>query len=179
MLSFLLAFQEHEAEVVEAPNPILPVVSELVWGSIAFGVLYALVKFVLLPPVKKAMDDRAAQIRNDYDAADIAKDNAGSAATAVADQLVDVRSEATSIVDAARTEAEAERAKLISAAEAEVAEMRSAADAEIEAARAEALAGIRPQIAEMATGAASHVMDRNIDLGSATSVVDRFLDNPN
>lgn len=178
MLSFLLALEGAEAESVP-PNPILPAVPEMVWGAIAFGTLWALVKFVLLPPVLKIMAERADQVRSDYDAADVAKSNAGSAATAVADQLVDVRAEAAVVVDAARNEAEAERAKLISAAEADVAELRGAADAEIETARATALAGIRPQVAEVATSAASRVMNRDIDLGSATGIVDRFLDNPN
>ncbi len=180
MLSFLLAFEEGaEAADEAAANPILPTVPELFWGLVSFAALYALVKFVLLPPVKRVMDERANRIREDLDFVDTAQLQAGSAATAAADQLGGVRAEAGSVVDAARAEAEAERAKIIAVAEAEVAEIKASADAEIAAARAEAMSGIRPQVAELATSAASRVMNRQIDLGSAAPVVDRFLDNPN
>lgn len=180
MLSFLLAFEEG-AEAVEeaAANPILPTGPELLWGLISFAALYALVRFVLLPPVKRVMDERANRIREDLDFVDSAQLEAGSAATAAADQLGGVRAEASSIVDAARAEGETERAKIIAKAEAEIAEIKASADAEIAAARLEAMAGIRPQVAELATNAASRVMNRQIDLGSAAPVVDRFLDNPN
>jgi len=40
-------------------NPILPEISEMVWGAVAFFTLWALVKFVLLPPVRSAMEARA------------------------------------------------------------------------------------------------------------------------
>ncbi|MEZ5339888.1 MAG: F0F1 ATP synthase subunit B [Acidimicrobiales bacterium] len=180
MLSFLLAFEEG-AEVAEeaAANPILPTVPELFWGALSFAALYALVKFVLLPPVKRVMEERANRIREDLDFVDSAQLRAGTAASAAADQLSGVRAEAASIVDAARSEAEAERAQILAKAEAEVAALKASSDAEIAAARAEAMSGIRPQVAELATAAASRVMNRQIDLGSAAPVVDRFLDNPN
>lgn len=182
MLSFLLASEEG-AEAVEAveaaSNPILPTGPEIFWGLVSFLALYALMKFVLLPPIMKVMDERANRIREDLDFVDSAQLQAGTAATAAADQLGGVRAEAAGIVDAARAEGEAERAKIIAKAEADIAAIRADADAEIAAARAEAMGGIRPQVAEMATAAASRVMNRQIDLGSAAPVVDRFLDNPN
>ena len=167
------------AEAAEASNPILPEVSEIFWGAIAFFSLWALVKFVLLPPVQAAMDRRAEQIRADLDAAEIARSKAGSAVSEAEDQLAGVRAEATEIIEAARAEAEAERATVIAAAEAEAAEIRSAAADEIAAAREEAMAGVRPQLAELATDAASRVMNRPVTLSDAQPVVDRFLSNPN
>lgn len=167
------------AEAAEADNPILPVVSEMFWGAIAFFSLWALVKFVLLPPVKATMDARAAKIRGDLDAAEIARSKAGSAASEAQDQLAGVRAEAAEIVEAARAEAEGERATVIAAAEAEAASIRAAAADEITAARSEAMAGVGPAVAELATDAASRVMNRPIALGDAQPVVDRFLSNPN
>lgn len=167
------------AEAGEASNPILPVLSEMFWGAIAFFSLWALVKFVLLPPVKATMDARAAKIRGDLDAAEIARSKAGSAASDAQDQLAGVRAEAAEVVEAARVEAEAERATVIAAAEAEAATIRAAAAAEIAGARAEAMAGVGPAVAELATDAASRVMNRQISLGDAQPVVDRFLSNPN
>jgi len=167
------------AEAEEASNPILPVGSEMFWGAIAFFSLWALVKFVLLPPIQGIMDARADKIRSDLDAAEVARSKAGSAVAEAQDQLAGVRAEAAEIVEAARAEAEAERAGVIASAEAEAAQIRAAAADEIGAARAEAMAGVRPQVAELATDAASRVMNRPITLSDAQPVVDRFLSNPN
>ncbi len=168
---------EHAAEA--AANPILPVLPEMFWGAIAFFGLWALVKFVLLPPVLKVMDERSARIRGDLDAADAARARAGSAASEVSDQLADVRAEASAIVDAARAEAEAERATIIAAAEAEAESIKSAAEAEIATAREAAFAGVGPQVAGLTADAASRVLNRQVGLDAAQPVVDRFLNNPN
>ena len=173
----LLRFAEEGAE--EASNPILPVVSEMFWGAIAFFSLWALVKWVLLPPVKATMDARAAKIRADLDAAEIARSRAGSAVAEAQDQLSGVRAEAAEIIETARAEAEAQRAEVLAGAEAEAAQIRAASADEIAAARAEVMAGVRPQVAEFATDAASRVMNRPIALSDAQPVVDRFLSNPN
>ncbi len=167
------------AEEVEAKNPILPEPSEMFWGAIAFFSLWALVKFVLLPPVLNVMNEREDRIRGDLDAAEAARARQGSAASEVSDQLADVRSEAAQIVDAARAEAEAERATIIGAAEAEVATLKADAEAEIATARADAMSGIAPSVAEVAADAAGRVMNRSIPLSSAQPVVDRFLSNSN
>ncbi len=176
MLAFLRFAGDEDAETA---NPILPTDHEIFWGAIAFFTLWALVKFVLLPPIKAVMDEREAKIRSDLDAAEIARSKAGSAASEVQDQLAGVRAEAAEIVDAARAEAEAHRAEVIGAAEAEAESIRSAAAAEIAEAREAAMAGITPQVAELAADAASRVMNRQIELSDARPVVDRFLENPN
>lgn len=179
MLAQTLILRLAEEAPAEADNPILPVVSELFWGALAFGTLFLLVKFVLLPPVQKTMADRAALLRSDLDAADSARDRAGSAASEVSDQLAGVRAESAQIIDAARTEGEAERARIIGAAEAEVADVKAAAEAEIATAREAAMAGVGPSVAGLAADAASRVMNRQIDTSSAQPVVDRFLDSSN
>lgn len=160
-------------------NPILPTTDEIFWGAICFFALWALVKFVLLPPVKATMDKRAAQIRSDLDAAEVARSRADSAAIEVQDQLAGVRAEAAAIVDAARAEGEAERARVIAVAEEEAAAIRAAAAQEIAEARATAMTGVEPMVAELAADAASRVMNRQISMGQAQPVVDRFLANPN
>lgn len=167
------------AEASEPDNPILPVGSEMFWGAVFFFSLWALVKWVLLPPVKATMDARAEKIRSDLDAAEIARSKAGSAVAEAEDQLAGVRAEAAEIIEAARAEAEEARAEVIAAAEAEAAEIRTAAAEEIAAARDEVMAEVRPQVAALATDAASRVMNRPIELSDAQPVVDRFLSNPN
>lgn len=182
--SLLLRLAEESGEsgehVVEAAsNPILPTSSELFWGALCFATLFALVKFVLLPPVQETMQKRAALLRSDLDAADAARSQAGSAATEVSDQLAGVRSEASQVVDAARSEGEAERARIIGAAEAEVSAAKAAAESEIATAREAAMAGVGPSVATLAADAASRVMNRPVSASDAQPVVNRFLDSSN
>ncbi len=177
MLYLLLAADEADAEA--APNPILPVANELFWGAISFAALYLLIRYVLLPPVQRVMNDRAATIQADRDAADAAKAQVASASSELDDQLADVRAEATAIIDEARAEAEAERQRLVARADREVSAMKEIAETEITREREEAMASLRPQVADLAVGAASKVMNRPINADAARPVIDRFLDNPN
>ncbi|MEM7324209.1 MAG: F0F1 ATP synthase subunit B [Actinomycetota bacterium] len=174
MLALLLAVEEEEAV-----NPILPAIGEIFWGAIAFGTLFVLIRFVLLPPVQRAMQDRAATIQADKDAADAARAKALSASSELDDQLADVRAEAESIIGEARAEAEAERQRLVARAEREVSAMKEIAETEIAREREEAMAALRPQVAQLAVGAASKVMNRQIDLSAAEPVINRAMDNSN
>lgn len=177
MLLALLAVDEgEEAEVI---NPILPEVAEMFWGGLAFASLYLLVRYVFLPAAKRAMNDRAATIRADLDAADAAKAEAVSASAEAQDQLAGVWAEAAAIIDQARSEAEAERERLIGRAEREVAAMKEIAESEVEAERTAAMTAMESQVTELAVGAASKVINRQVDLSAAQPVVNRYLNNPN
>ncbi|MEM8923037.1 MAG: F0F1 ATP synthase subunit B [Actinomycetota bacterium] len=177
MLLALLAVDDGEA--AEVVNPILPAVNEIFWGAITFAVLFLLVRFVFLPSAKRAMNDRAATIRADLDAAEAARAQAVSASAEAQDQLADVRAEAASIIEAARSEAMAERERLIGRAEREVAAMKEIAESEVERERSEAMASVQSQVSDLAVGAASKVVNRQISLSDAQPVIDRFLNNPN
>ena len=177
MLALLLAAEEGVEE--EVINPIAPALGEFFWGSLAFGTLFVLIKYVLLPPVQRVMHDRAATIQADLDAAAAAKAQATSASSELDDQLAGVRAEAASIIDEARAEAEAERQRLVARAEREVSAMKEIAETEIEREHDEAMAALRPQVAQLAVGAASKVMNRQIDLAAAQPVINHAMDNSN
>lgn len=178
MLFALLAAEEVEGEA-EVVNPILPELSEMFWGAIFFLTLLALVNFVFLPAAKRAMNDRAATIRADLDAAEAARARAVSASAEAQDDLAGARAEAAAIIDAARTEANAERERLLGRVEREVAAMRELAEGDIATERAQALASLRPNVVELAADAASKIMDRQVTVAEAEPIVNRYLDNMN
>ena len=60
---------EAHAEEEEVPNPVLPAGNEIVWAAIFFYALWALMKYVLLPPVQRTRAERAATIASAKDAA--------------------------------------------------------------------------------------------------------------
>lgn len=160
-------------------NPVLPVVNEMFWGLITFTTLYLLVKFVLLPPFKRTMNDRAATIAADRDAAELARQKVASVDDEVSDQLASTKAEAAQIIEQAREEANTERTRLIGRAEREVQAMRDLADTEVIAARERAMEGIKPEVSQLAAGAASQVLNRQVSLSEAQPVIDRHLMNPN
>jgi F-type H+-transporting ATPase subunit b len=177
----LLAFVEAEEgeageeEEGEAPNPVLPTGNEIIWAAVFFFALWAAMKYVLLPPIMKTRAEREAKIAAARDLADGGSGDLAAVQAAYDEKINAAKAEATALVDAARTEAEAERATLVNAAEAEIAQLRSGAQAEIAAARTAALSGLKGDVATVAAGAATTVVGRPVDAGSAGTVLDRIL----
>ena len=57
----------------EAPSPILPATNELIWGALAFAVLFGLLAKFGFPAIKKGLQERTDKIQADIDAAESAK----------------------------------------------------------------------------------------------------------
>jgi len=165
------------AEAVAPTNPILPDFGEMFWGALSFGVLYLLIKYVLLPPLSNVMEQRSNLIKSDLDAAEIARKEKDSLSLKLDDQLADVKTEAAAIIDQARSEAAAERSQVISKAEREVAAMKDKVKSDISAERMQALKSLRPEVVKVSVNAACIVLDRNIDPASAKPVLEEKLGN--
>lgn len=167
------------AESTEVSNPILPVFPEIFWGALMFALLYVLMRYVLLPPVQRTMEERDQALRDEWDAARAAQAKVANADAEIADALAPARAEAATIIDTARTEAEAERAQIVAGAQAEIDAMRQLATAEIDAARTEAMSGVGAQVAQLTAQATSKVLNRPVDAGAAQAVVNRIMSERN
>jgi F-type H+-transporting ATPase subunit b len=165
----------HEAVEAQPDNPILPVGPEIVWGAATFLLLWALMKFVLLKPIVRTMEERSARIQEDLSNAEQLKAEAATAVTRYEASLASARAEASTIIDAARAEAEEERRRVLAGAEAEATELRAAAGAEVVAAKAEALASMRSSVAAIAVQAAELVVQKRLDEGAQRAIVDEYL----
>ena len=121
MVSFatvlLVASEVAEEGTKKANNPILPVSNELFWAAVTFGLLWILMKFVLLPPVVKGMENREAKVRGDLDAAESAQTEATTKLAEYQASLVSTKADAVRRIEDARVEAEAARRQVIQAAE--------------------------------------------------------------
>ncbi|MDY7100056.1 MAG: F0F1 ATP synthase subunit B [Actinomycetota bacterium] len=171
--TLILAAEEHGAE--DPPNPILPVDNEIFWGVVTFAVLYILFWKVLLPPVVRVMDERENRLRTDRRAVDEAQEQMGSVRDEYDAALADARAEANALHDAARAEADAYRAEKIEAANAEIAQLRAEATTEIEAAKAEALRQLQDDVVDLAVGAASSVMQKDLDRAAQLQVIEDYV----
>lgn len=160
---------------LDAPNPIIPEVTEIIWGGIAFVVLLALMQWKLFPAVKRAMDRRAAKIRDDLDAAETARTEALEVKAGYEAELADARAEAGRIIDAARADAEQVRADLIARAEAEAAELRQRSDLEVEAAKRQALSDLQADVSAIVIGAAETVIERNLDHDTQVQLIESYI----
>jgi F-type H+-transporting ATPase subunit b len=180
--SLAILFAEAGGETKQPPNPVLPrgeeaAYGEMFWAAVFFLILLALMRYVLLPQVKRVMDERDAKLRADRDTADRAATELGTARSDYEAALAGARAEANAIIEEARREAETHRAGLQARADQEIAALRQAAQAEIAQARATALTSVRGDVAELATSAASAVIQRPVDRAASTAVVDRVIGN--
>jgi F-type H+-transporting ATPase subunit b len=166
---------EAGADAQKAPNPILPSINEVLWGSGAFVVLFIVMAKFAYPAVVKAMHDRTDRIRRNLDDAERVRGEAQTILEEYQRQLNDARSEANRVIEEARQMAEQVRADLVRRAEAEVAELRQRNVEEVRAAKDRALAELRGQIAELAIGAAERVVERNLDRDANTQLVENFI----
>jgi len=176
-LLFASAAQEiTNAEAAEeVSNPILPTLNEMFWAAILFLALWALMKFVLLPPVLKTMQAREDKVRDDLQAAERAEAERVTQLEQYESALAGARAEAVRLIEDARAEGEAQRRQAITAAEAEIAAQRAAAAEEIAAAKARARAELTGSIADIAVGAASAVVEKPIDRASQVQVVEDYV----
>lgn len=172
-MNLMLVLATEAAE--DPPNPVIPEVNEIVWAAIFFVALWLLMKYVLLPPITRAMESRADTIQGDRDAADAATASLGSTRRDYEASLTDARNEANEIIAATRANADERRAALQAEADAEIADLRRDAQAEIDQARADALSGMRGDVATLAVGAAGAVLGRDLDAGAQQSVIDQAL----
>ena len=172
----LESFDKKLESCIEAPNPIIPELTEIIWGGIAFLILLVLMQWKLFPAVKRGMDRRAAKIRDDLDAAETARTEALGVKAGYEAELADARSESGRIVDAARADAERVRAELIARAEAEAAELRQRSDLDVEAAKRQALADLQGEVGAIVIGAAETVIGRNLDHDTQVQLIESYID---
>ncbi len=176
MLAHLSVLAAEVAETAEVVNPVVPdEVGEIFWGAVGFFSLWILMRYVCLPPLMKAREQRAQQVLADQEAAAAAETQAEQVRRDYDATLGEARAEANRIVEEARLAAEARRAEAVRAVEAEIAEQRQAAMSELDAARAEALAQVRGEVAALAVSAASKVVQSDLDVAAHQATVDEFV----
>lgn len=171
----LLASDVVEAAPKETKNPILPVASEMLWAAVFFIALWALMKFVLLPPIVRTMQARDDKVREDHQAAERADAERAAKLEQYEAGLAGARAEAVRLIEDARAQGEAQRREAVAAAEAEVAAQRAAAAEEIAAAKVRARAELTGSIADIAVGAAEAVVQKPVDRSASVQVVEDYV----
>src|SRR5918999_1571973 len=137
-----------EQPVEEEHNPILPEADELIFGSVAFIVVFVVLARYAFPRLNKGLKDRQDKIRGDLERAEDARTEAESSLRRYEQQLQEARAEAGQIAEEARRTAEQMRRDTLAKAEDESRQIVARAQEEIRAERERAIQELRVTLAE-------------------------------
>jgi F-type H+-transporting ATPase subunit b len=158
-----------------APNPLLPEMKELIWGGLAFLIVFFFIWKKGLPAIKQGMDARTERIRSDLDAAEAQRTEADTLLADYRAQLADAKNESARIIEEARQSADALKKDQEARLQTELADLRSKAAADIEAAKVQAIADLRGEVATLAVGAAEVVVGRNLDQATQVQLIEDYI----
>jgi F-type H+-transporting ATPase subunit b len=154
---------------IDFANPLTT--SQVVWGALIFIVLYLLLSRWALPQVGSVLQDRAARIASDLDAARSAKEQADEAVAqltrATHEAHAGAQAEIAQAVAAAKTAADAQAAEINARLDAQIA----AAEQRIAEARAAAFAALEQVAVETAGVVVSRLTGRPIQDGAVSTAV--------
>jgi F-type H+-transporting ATPase subunit b len=174
--ALLSAAESVEAAEPEAlANPILPVGNEMFWGALCFCALWALMKFVLLPPVLRGMEARDEKVRSDLEASDAAALEAKVKMTEYEESLSSAKADAVRTMEAARNAAEADRQQVLAGVESEVSARKAEAAAEVATAKDAARGQLRESVADIAVAAAGAVVQKPLDRDSQLQAIEDYV----
>jgi F-type H+-transporting ATPase subunit b len=158
-------------------NPLIPDLSELIIGALAFAVVFALLWRILLPRIQQTLTERTDQIEGGLQRAEEAQREATQTLEQYQAQLAEARHEASRLRQDAQEEGARILAELRERGEAERQRLVAAAHEQIEADRAQAIQALRTEMGALAVELASRVVGESLDSDARQRrVVDRFLE---
>ena len=171
-LTVLLAVTEEEE-----PNPLLPHLSELIVGSIAFGLLLLFLSWKVFPVFEKTFAERRDAIEGGMERARTAEEEAKGALAQYREQLADARHEAARLRESAREQGAQIIVDMREEAQREAKRLTEQAHQQIEADKTQALNQLRTEVGTLATTLAGRIVGESLeDDARQRRVVDRFLE---
>ncbi|MFW6090479.1 MAG: F0F1 ATP synthase subunit B [Actinomycetota bacterium] len=164
------------AQEEEGPNPLLPHLSELIVGVVAFGILlFVLWKFVF-PTFERTYAERTAAIEGGIKEAEEKQAEAQRALDEYRQQLASAREEAAQIRADAQRQGQEIIAEMREQAQAEADRITSRAQAQLAAEREQVIRSLRTEVGSLATELAGRVVGESLaDDARSQRVVERFL----
>ena len=158
-------------------NPLVPNLTELITGVIAFFIVFGLLAKLILPRAQKMLAERTDQIEGGLKRAEDAQTEAARVLDQYRAQLAEARHEAARLREEAREQGAQIKAELRQQGEVERQRLVESANAQIEADRQQALVGLRAEIGSLAVELASRVVGESLETEARQRrIVDRFLE---
>ena len=163
----------------EGRNPILPATNELIWGFVAFIVLFFLLSRTVFPRINQMLDQRRANIEGKLEKAEQDRDEAQRLLQQYRDKLASAEEETQRIIDEARASAERVRRDLRAKAEAEAEREIERVRTAIRQERNQAIQELRREVGTLAVELATRVVGDSLDRGRQLRLVDQYIEDLN
>lgn len=173
-----LAQEEEQTETGQAEehNPIIPEADELIFGGLAFLLVFLVLARYAFPRINQGLQQRTDRIRSDLEKAEGARNEAQGILERYESQLQEARGEANRIIDEARTTAESMRRDMLARAEDEANQVVARAQEEIRAERDRAFGELRRQVGELSVELAARVVGTELNKQRQMRLVDGYID---
>jgi F-type H+-transporting ATPase subunit b len=160
----------------EELNPLVPHTSEIIVGTIAFVLLFLVLRRFAFPQFEQVYAERKEKIEGGLKRAEEAQEEAAELKRQYEEQLAGLRAEAARIRDDARAEGAQIRAELRAQAEEEAARIRQRGEEQIAAAREQAVRQLRGEIGGLSVELASRIIGESLaDEARRRATIDTFL----
>lgn len=146
-------------------------------------IVFLIVAVVLLtmvwPKIAKGLDDRNAKIREEIEAAEMARRQAKDALEQYQNSLAQARAEAQKMLDQTRAQQAVMADELKKKADVELSQMREKAMRDIESAKRAAVGEIYTQAAELAGTMAGKILRKNISVDDQSRLIEETVSQMN
>jgi F-type H+-transporting ATPase subunit b len=158
-------------------NPLVPNLTELITGLIAFFIVFGLLAKLILPRAQKMLEERTDQIEGGLKRAEDAQAEAARVLEQYRAQLADARHEAARLRQEATEQGAQIKADLQRQGEVEKQRLIDSANAQIQADRQQAVTSLRAEIGTLSVELASRVVGESLESEARQRrIVDRFLE---
>lgn len=159
-----------------AANPLIPHTAELIVGTIAFAILFLLLRRAVVPMFEKAYAERTEAIQGGIERAEKAQADAQAALEKYNQQLSSARDEAARLREEARAQAANIAEEIRAKAQEEASRIIATAHASIEAERQQAITSLRNEVGSLSVELASKIVGEALDDQARQSrIVERFM----
>lgn len=156
-------------------KPLVGLTYELFFTLANVLILFLILRKVLFKKIIDVMDARDADIKNNIEAGQKAKEEGMKFKSEYETKIQDARDEGQMIVDFARKRAEEKSDTIISEAKKEAEYIKQKANNEIAKEKEQAFNNIKSEISEIAVLAASKVIEKDIDKAKHEDLIEKFI----
>ena len=156
-------------------KPLVGLTYELFFTLANVLILFLILRKVLFKKIIDVMDARDADIKNNIEAGQKAKEEGMKFKSEYETKIQDARDESQMIVDFARKRAEEKSDTIISEARKEAEYIKQKANNEIAKEKEQAFNNLKSEISEIAVLAASKVIEKDIDTAKHEDLIENFI----
>jgi F-type H+-transporting ATPase subunit b len=158
-------------------DPLIPSLTELITGLIAFFIVFGLLAKILLPRIQTTLAERTDAIEGGLKRAEEAQTEAAKLLEQYRTQLSESRHEASRLREEAKQQGAQIIAEMREQGQAEYARLTAAAQAQIENEKQQALTSLRAEVGALSVELASRVVGESLENEARQRrTVDRFLE---